>query len=84
MTKEPVMFGIWPNITGVLTDVHGGVYASAQGAFTFEQGGELESGILSGSWKYGLFNLNASRIASEYAGTKLQPKALQSLPCIRY
>lgn len=77
------MFGTWPNITGVLLDIHGGTYASAQGAFTFEQKGELESGSLSGSWKYGEFKLNTSSIASEYAGTKLQPKALQTLACIR-
>ena len=78
------MFGLSPNITGALIDIHGGVYASAQGAFTFEKNGELESGILSGPWQYGVFKLNASSIASEYAGTKLQPKALTVLPCIRY
>lgn len=81
---RPECLAMWPNITGALIDIHGGVYASAQGAFTFEKNGELESGILSGPWQYGVFKLNASSIASEYAGTKLQPKALTVLPCIRY
>ena len=82
--RIPLCLGQVPNITGALIDIHGGVYASAQGAFTFEKNGELESGILSGPWQYGVFKLNASSIASEYAGTKLQPKALTVLPCIRY
>ena len=82
--RIPLCLAMWPNITGALIDIHGGVYASAQGAFTFEKNGELESGILSGPWQYGVFKLNASSIASEYAGTKLQPKALTVLPCIRY
>ena len=74
-----------PNITGTLYDIHGGTFFGADGVFSkAADGGQLESGTLSGTWNYGSMSMSAHDGNALYSGSKLQPSALQVLPCIRF
>ena len=74
-----------PNITGTLYDIHGGIFFGADGVFSkAADGGQLESGTLSGTWNYGSMSMSAHDGNALYSGSKLQPSALQVLPCIRF
>ena len=74
-----------PNITGTLYDIHGGTFFGADGVFSKgADGGQLESGTLSGTWNYGSMSMSAHDGNALYSGSKLQPSALQVLPCIRF
>lgn len=81
---DPVMFGVCPNITGWLYDVHAGAGATATQVATWSKSGNRQGAALSGDWQYGGFGFDASRCSSTYTGSKLQAPALQALPCIKY
>lgn len=78
----PVMFGQMPNIDGYFRSViaESGDYVS--GAFKFDNSFDA-TGVGIDSTRRGLTKFNASRISNIYNSNKMQPKALQVLPCIR-
>lgn len=71
-----------PNMFGQFRDLHSGERVEATGVFKYLNYGN--TGTFAGSDnKYGDFNFDSSRSSSIYSGTQLQPKALQTLACIR-
>lgn len=80
--KWPVMFGPCPNMFGQFRDLHSGERVEATGVFKYLNYGK--TGTFAGSDNnYGDFDFDSSRSSSIYSGTQLQPKALQTLACIR-
>lgn len=63
--------GAWLQASGLFSD-EDGVTGAYKATFS---GGESDPGIL--------MNFNASKASSLYSGSKMQPKALAILPCIR-
>ena len=85
------MFGAWPNIQGGFWDVFttGDIVAnsSANGAFAagyIPNNTQQTTTPMTPVSQYDGFSFSASRSSGFYSGTKVQPSALQALPCIRY
>lgn len=89
----PLMFGIWPNISGAANFRHGNIEASA-GIITNAYGSlewnasvssEVSTFTHSASVSYPADRLDfqAELSNASYQGNKLQPAALQTLACIR-
>ena len=78
------MFGAWPNITGGLGAKGGVAWQEPYGCF--ELGGAEGKVVASidGETSPRGMGIRASLSSQIYNGTKLQPLALQVLPCIRY
>ena len=75
------MFGLAPNILGKFEDIYGGPSQKADGAFSVSS---MEAGVRGSiSARYAIFSFDASDSNSIYAGSSVQPKALQALPCIK-
>lgn len=79
----PEMFGTWPNILGSFTRTERQAFAGATGCFT-KDGETTEFYVKEQGQGYDRVNMNASLSNSAYMGTILQPKALQTLACIRF
>lgn len=82
----PSMFGTWPNSTGRIygfRPVEGG-YNQGEGAL--EGLNASYSGCATtGEWNvWGGLSIDLSKGNSIYTGFKVQPAALQVLPCIRF
>ena len=90
LSTEPVMFGLSPNIQGLFFirrwDQSGHIIVSAQNAFSYEDSGDSLVGVDSGSYEGNNQKLifNANRSNSTFNGAKVQPSALQVLPCIKF
>ena len=80
---EPVVFGLWPNITGSNTKRLIGDSENQTGAFKFWTSGSALISGGSGSVQNQMFDFDASRSSALYNGSKLQALALQCLACIR-
>ena len=79
---RPGCLAMWPNMFGQFHDLHSGERVGATGVFKYLNYGN--TGTFAGSDnKYGDFDFDSSRSSSIYSGTQLQPKALQTLACIR-
>ena len=74
---------VWPNIKGYFRSVmaESGDYVS--GAFVFNKSFDASAAGVDSS-RRGLTEFDASKSMSLYNGTKMQTKALQVLPCIRF
>ena len=90
--NSPVMFGRTPNITGALDfDVgsdHSYWFAGGSGAlYNDGNSGNVQTMTLDGPdiqrSKDTQIKMRASRSSNVYAGSKVQPKALSVLACIR-
>ena len=75
-----------PNISGHLIDNFAGSYGiNSDGAFSVRTNGLQNVGSVDiGSSGYFEFTFDASKSSSAYNGNKLQPSALQVLPCIKF
>ena len=75
-----------PNISGHLIDNFAGSYGiNSDGAFSVRTTGLQNVGSVDiGSSGYFEFTFDASKSSSAYNGNKLQPSALQVLPCIKF
>ena len=84
---------MWPNITGTFEvsaiyksyGVWRNAFYDANGAFVRGDGSSNKETVSNGAEGLlpSLCSINASRVNPIYAGTKVQPSALQTLPCIR-
>lgn len=85
--KVPLMFGTWPNITG--DSDNGGESSlsySPNGVFYSRMvaEGQAMSYRPEDNTNIEVICLDASRVSNIYNGSKMQPKALTVLPCIRF
>lgn len=78
------MFGSLPNITGQTT--YGTFQGSAPSGFIgalYNAGRNGQGNLISGDNYWTSIGLDASKSASVYAGSVVQPSALQVLACIK-
>ena len=81
----PVLFGVSPNIIGSVgwINAYGTAVDSGSSALYWLNEGETAS-ELTGEKPGSLdIAINASRNSAIYSGSSMQPKSLQTLPCIR-
>ena len=77
MRPEPMIFGLWPNITGRVGCNAGGIYT---GAFSYSDGDGWTFANRGG----GGFNFDASLSNSIYSASEtVQPNAVQTLIIIK-
>ena len=80
----------WPNTTGKFWDLLSGIepyMGTADGVFRTKALTDNQCITTTPLTSFGTedgISFDLSRGSSIYKGSKLQPKALQSLPCIRY
>lgn len=80
------MFGVCPNITGEAFWARGAAGDTGRSNGAFElilEGLSQTEGSTSGAGDVRL-SLDVSKVSSIYTGTKMQPRAMKVLPCIRY
>ena len=79
------MFGHVPNTTGSIYGFRPVVGGKNQGVGILQGESPLYPGCLIGSEEgnWGGFSIDLSRGSSVYSSSSMQPKALQTLPCIK-